>query len=157
MKPVFVAEPPARWARRPKLVIDASVVAARLFGETQGKEAEAQMRGRSLCAPGLIDYEVTNVALVKVRQRAISSDESQRILALYTELDIERFEFDMPSTLRIGESFALSACDAAYLWVAGHLRVPIATFDARLATAAKSYLSQLGAPDQNGGVNGLQR
>jgi predicted nucleic acid-binding protein len=48
------------------------------------------------------------------------------------------------SASHIGNSFELSAYDAAYLWVAGHLRAPIATFDARLAAAAKTYLAQLG-------------
>jgi plasmid stability protein len=60
------------------------------------------------------------------------------------ELDIERLDIDLPSTVRIGETFALTAHGAAYLWMAGHLRAPIVTFDARLAAAAKTYLSQLG-------------
>jgi predicted nucleic acid-binding protein len=144
---VFVAEPPARWASRPKLVVDAGIVAARIFVETDGEQAEAQMRGRKLCAPALIDYEIVNVALSKVRGRGISADDSARMLALYADLDIERFDVDLLSTLRIGESFALSAYDAAYLWVAGHLRAPVATFDRRFAAAAKSYLSQLGEKD----------
>lgn len=140
---MFVAEPPARWAGRPKLVVDASIVAARVFLEAERGKAEVQMRGRRLCAPALIDYEITNVALSKIRGRAISAHDSARILGLYAELDIERFGVDLLSTLHIGNTFELSAYDAAYLWVAGHLRAPIATFDARLAAAAKAYLAQL--------------
>ena len=105
------------------------------------------MRGRSLCAPAVIDYEVANVALTKVRARSVSSDDAARVLASYGELAIERFSVDILATVRIGEAYGLSAYDAAYLWVAGHLRVPIAAFDARLATAARSYLSQLDDPD----------
>lgn len=146
MTGIYVAEPPPRWATRPKLVVDASIVAARLFRETEGARAEAEMRGRSLCAPAVIDYEMVNVALSKVRSRAISNGDSERIMSLYTELDITRFGVDLRSTLHIGASFGLSAYDAAYLWVAGHLRAPFVTFDARLAAAAKSYLAQLGDP-----------
>ena len=147
MTSVFVAEPPARWSPRPKLVVDASVVAARVFEEAQREQAEAQMRGRSLCAPTLIDYEIINVALSKIRARGLSAADAARIVSLYANLDIERFDVDMPSTLNIGETFELSAYDAAYLWVAGHLRAPIATFDAHLAAAATAYLSQLGPLD----------
>jgi predicted nucleic acid-binding protein len=147
MGAVFVAEPPARWAVRPKLVVDASLVAASVFGEIASVHADAQMRGRSLCAPTIIDYELANVALTKIRGRRVSSDDAARVLAIYEELDIERFDVDLLSTVRIGETFALTAYDAAYLWVAGHLRVPIATLDARLAVAAKSYLSQLGTSE----------
>jgi predicted nucleic acid-binding protein len=68
-------------------------------------------------------------------------------LASYEELDIERFNVDLPATVRIAETYSLSSYDTAYLGVAGHLRAPIATFDARLAAAARSYLAPLPEPD----------
>jgi predicted nucleic acid-binding protein len=144
---VLLAEPPARWAPRPRLVVDASIVAASAFGEPAFEQADAQMRGRSLCAPAIIDYELANVALTKIRARGVSSEHAARILASYEELDIERFNVDLPATVRIGDAYSLSSYDAAYIWVAGHLRAPIATFDARLAVAARSYLAQLPEPD----------
>ena len=147
MGSVLLAEPPARWAPRPRLVVDASVVAASAFGEAAFDEADAQMRGRSLCAPAIIDCELANVALTKLRARGISSEQAARVLATYEELDIERFSVDLPATVQIGEAYSLSSYDAAYLWVAGHLRAPIATFDARLAAAARSYRAQLPEPE----------
>ena len=101
------------------------------------------MRGRALCAPSLIDYELANVALSKIRSNAVSVDDVGRALGVYATLDIERWDVDITSVIRIGEDFGLTAYDAAYLWVAGRLRAPIATFDARLAAAAVSYLKQL--------------
>ncbi len=132
---------------RPKLVVDASLIAASAFREAASEAADAQMRGRSLCAPAVIDYEIANVALTKVRARVVSSEDAARVLASYGELAIERFSVDLVATAKIGEAYALSAYDAAYLWVAGHLRAPIATFDARLASAAISYLAHLAPPD----------
>ena len=105
------------------------------------------MRGRSLCAPAIIDYELANVALTKIRRRSISTADAMRILTSYAGLEIERFDVDALSAVRIGELFGVTAYDAAYLWVAGHLRAPIATFDRRVAAAAKAYLSQLDNPD----------
>jgi predicted nucleic acid-binding protein len=37
--------------------------------------------------------------------------------------------------------YRLSAYDAAYLWLAGSLQAPLATFDAKLAGAARDYLA----------------
>lgn len=143
MRTLFVAEPPRSWAERPKLVVDASLLAATLFSEPARGQADAQVHGRALHAPSLIDYELANVALNKIRSKAVSADDAQHILDVYRQLEIERWDVDPASVIRIGEDFGLTAYDAAYLWVAGHLRAPIATFDARLAAAAATYLKQL--------------
>jgi predicted nucleic acid-binding protein len=140
---LFVAEPQQPWALRPKLVVDASLVVAAVFGEPDRDQAKAQMRGRALCAPALIDYELANVALSKIRSKAVSADDAGRALGVYGSLEIERWDVEPASVVRIGADFGLTAYDAAYLWVAGRLRVPIATFDARVAAAAASYLRQL--------------
>lgn len=140
---MFVAEPRLGWAERPRLVVDASLVVAAAFAEPERDQALAQMRGRALCAPSLIDYEIANVALSKIRYKAVSADEAQRALGAFGEFAIERWDVEAVAVVRIGEKFGLTAYDAAYLWVAGHIRAPIATFDARVAEAARSYLNQL--------------
>jgi len=143
VRTLFVAEPPLSSSRRPRLVIDANVLAAVLFAEPNRDEAEAQMRGRTLCAPALLDYELANVALNKVRGKSMSVDDAGRALAEYVTLDVERWEADPDELVRIGEEYRLSAYDAAYLWVAGRVRAPIASFDRRLAAAAAAYMKQL--------------
>jgi len=40
----------------------------------------------------------------------------------------------------LAERYSLTACDAAYLWLAAELEVPLATFDDQLAEAATKYL-----------------
>ena len=145
MRTLFVAEPPPPFSGRPKLVVDASVLAAAVFAETKRYEAEVSMHGRTLCAPTLIDYELANVALNKIRDRTVSIGDAGRALARYADLEVERWEADPGELVRIGEKFRLTAYDASYLWVAGHVRAPLATFDARLAAAAVQYLKQLPA------------
>ena len=143
MRTLFVAEPPRPWTERPKLVVDASLLAATLFSEPARGQADTQVRGRALHAPSLIDYELASVALNKIRSKAVSADDARRILGIYVQLEIERWDVDIASVIRISENFGMTAYDAAYLWVAGRLRAPIATFDARLAAAAAVYLKQL--------------
>ena len=142
MATLFVAEPPSPWAERPRLVVDASLVAAALFAEAGRDEAEAQMRGRFLCAPALIDYELANVALSKIRAKSITADEAKQALDIYGGLAIERWDVELAPVVRVGDRFGLTAYDAAYLWLAGRLRVPIATFDGRVAAAAAAFLKE---------------
>jgi predicted nucleic acid-binding protein len=47
------------------LVVDASVLAAVAFGEAKADEGAALLRGRRLVAPGLLWYEMSEVARVK--------------------------------------------------------------------------------------------
>lgn len=143
MVTLFVAEPPSQWTERPRLVVDASLLAAALFGEAGRDEAEAQMRGRSLCAPALMDYELANVALSKIRARSVSADEARQALDIYGALAIERWDVELAPVVEIGDRFGLTAYDAAYLWLAGRLRVPIATFDGRVGAAAAAFLKEL--------------
>ena len=72
-------------------------------------------------------------------------DDAGRALAVYITLGVERWDAEPAAVIRIGEEFRLTAYDSAYLWVAGRVRAPIATFDARVAAAAVLYLKQLPA------------
>ena len=57
-----------RYAKRPRVVADASVVIALLFEERQWEEAAERLRGRLISAPHLLDLEVANAALRKMRR-----------------------------------------------------------------------------------------
>jgi len=50
---------------------------------------------------------------------------------------------DLVEAFAIARRYAISAHDAAYLWLARDLRTPLATFDARLGQAARKYLGSL--------------
>ena len=43
----------------------------------------------------------------------------------------------------LAERYGSSACDAACLWLAAEMKVPLATFDKKLGLAAQSRLRQL--------------
>lgn len=141
LRRLYVAEPAAAYRTRPLMVVDASVLAASLLGEATRDEAELMMRGRRLCAPALIDYELTNVALRKLRARALSEKQFDDALANFGELDVVRHAVDATPMSQLARRYDLSAYDAAYLCLAGLLQAPLATFDRRLARAAKEHLN----------------
>lgn len=137
---LHVAEPPPAWLGRPPLVVDCSVLVAFLFQEPQRDEALRSMAGKTLHAPCLLDSEVANVAVRKVRggtSQALVEDG----LARYVEQSIELHRPDVQSQFSLALRFGLSAYDAAYLWLAGVLQAPLVTFDAKLAKAARAYLA----------------
>ena len=49
-------------------VVDASALAAMLFGESRSREVEERLRGAVMMAPALLAYELGNVCLKKITQ-----------------------------------------------------------------------------------------
>ncbi len=136
-----VAEPKAAYGHRPPLVIDASVMAAALFGEDASGEAGALLLGRALHAPHLLDQEIASVGQKKLRREGVSRDSVTAALLAYGRLAIVRHAVDAAHVVSVAERYSLTAYDAAYLCVAEQLPAPLATLDDELAAAARAYLS----------------
>ena len=90
MNSLIVAEPPSAYGERPRLVVDASVLAATLFEEDGHDVALSWMRGRMLCAPHLVDCEIANIALAKIQRKVTNVASAVEALQVYAALDIER-------------------------------------------------------------------
>ena len=94
-------------------------------------------------APFLLDSEMVSVAAKKNRaglpEAAIADG-----LAAYIGQEIEFHRPDVQAQYALALRYGVSTYDAAYLWVAGQLQAPLATFDAKLAKAARAYLAGTG-------------
>jgi predicted nucleic acid-binding protein len=141
MRRLRVAEPKTAYLSRPALVADASVIAAALFGEENCPEAEALLHARALHAPHLLDYEIAGVGIKKIRFGNHSEPAVAAALSAYGRLPIERHAVDAEVLVALAQRYGLTAYDAAYLSVAERLAAPLATFDEKLAAAARSHLS----------------
>ena len=62
------------------MVPDASVLAAVVFGEPRAEEAVGLLAGKSLVAPGLLRYEIGNIARTKA---ARAPEDAGRISAAF--------------------------------------------------------------------------
>lgn len=138
---LFLAEPPPHYLVRPPLVLDCSTLAGLIFEEDWQAQALQKIEGRSLKAPYLLEVEITSVALKKHRRGGL--DIASSGLARYVDMDIELFEVSAVDVFELAKRYQLSAYDAAYLWLAAELTCPLATFDEKLAVAAKAHLSSL--------------
>ncbi len=136
----YVAEPPAQYLVRPAMVIDCSALAGIVFQEPWQDEALQRISGRTLHAPGLLSFEITSVAVKKLRRgEAHAADGLEQAVGM----DVELHDINLQQVCELALRYQLSAYDAAYLWLAAELKAPLATFDEKLATAAQAHLSSL--------------
>lgn len=139
---LYLAEPPAMYLVRPPLVVDCSVLSAVIFQEETRDTALRLLLGKTLHAPYLLDHEIVSVALKKGRQNWPEPVIAQA-LADYTQQALELHRTSIEAQHQLAARYKLSAYDAAYLWLAAELKAPLATFDEKLANAARAHLAGL--------------
>jgi predicted nucleic acid-binding protein len=119
-------------------VVDASAVVALLFNELTQEKIVARLRGASLHAPDLLEFEVANACLKKMRS---SPDERQMLLqafSLLNALSIVLERVNLAEAIALAERTKLSLYDASYLWLARALGAELVTLDGKLARADKA-------------------
>ena len=138
---LYMAEPPATYLVRRPLVVDCSTLSGVMFQEHWHAQATGKIADRALHAPYLLDAEMANVAVKKHRQGfAQIADDG---LAQFQAMDIELHPIKAAEVVLLALRYSLSAYDASYLWLAAELKAPLATFDEKLATAARTHLASL--------------
>lgn len=120
------------------VVVDASAIAAVLFGEPAGSTIRAHLEGDTLLAPQLIDYELMNVALVKIRRGLGSELLISAMLNTVRFLDIRRLAVPVDEVSALALRTGLSGYDAAYLWLALRSNAELVTLDRQLARADRA-------------------
>jgi predicted nucleic acid-binding protein len=137
---LHVVEPPPGYLGRPPVVVDCSVLSAVLFDEPTRNEASGVLSGKAMHAPILLDSEVVSVA-AKKKKAGMAEKHVALALADYVIQDIEFHRVDVQAQYELAMRYGISTYDAAYLWVSGLLQAPLATFDAKLAKAARAHLA----------------
>jgi predicted nucleic acid-binding protein len=130
------------------LVLDASVTAAWLLPDERTPAAErayARLRAGSFVAhaPELWLWECGNILVNGVRRGRVRPND---VIGLWNLLDSvrTRVELTVPepgqvrAALALAVDHGLSIYDAAYLWLASSLALPLLTHDARLRAAAEA-------------------
>jgi predicted nucleic acid-binding protein len=119
------------------VVVDASAVAALVFGEKAAEEVAARLTGRRLAAPELLLAELANVATTKVRRKTLEPALVVKALADADSLGIELHRIPARAGLSAALQTGLTAYDAAYWLVARALSAELVTLDQALARAAR--------------------
>lgn len=120
----------------PLVVVDASAVAAVVFGEAAAERIVERLEGRQLAAPSLLPYEIISVAGRKLRRGVVSARTAVVALKTFLRLRITLLEPDSLRVLQLASRTELTAYDAAYLWLASSLSTELVTLDEKLERAA---------------------
>jgi predicted nucleic acid-binding protein len=115
------------------LVVDASAIAAVLFAEANGDTIRAHMRGESLLAPHLIDYELANICWKRIRREPKTGLGLLTMLSGLTSLNIKRVDVPATEVAALAVQTGLTAYDASYLWLAMSRDLELVTLDNQLA------------------------
>jgi predicted nucleic acid-binding protein len=117
-------------------VVDASALAALLFGEPEAEDVARRLDGARLGAPGLLDFELANVCVVKCRRHPHQREALLVAFQLRHRLAIQEIAVDHAAVLEIALATGLTAYDASYLWLARQLGAELVTLDKRLQQVA---------------------
>ncbi len=120
-------------------VVDASALAAVIFAEASDDVVAAQVRDCELVAPALLDFELVNVCISKMRRMPA---DRERLLAGYRArwtLGIETMDVDHVAVLALAQRTGLTGYDASYLHLAQTLGIELVTLDRKLAQAAETF------------------
>jgi predicted nucleic acid-binding protein len=118
------------------VVVDASALAAVLFGEPRSREVEERLRGAVMVTPTLLPYELGNTCLKKIAQDPDRRSQLLEALSYYSRMEIQEIEVPPLEVTPMVEATKLSFYDASYLWLSRSLGAPLVTLDRRLEDAA---------------------
>lgn len=116
-------------------VVDASAVAALLFGEPEAEAIAARLADARLVAPSLLRFELANVCLIKSRRHPDQQPTLMAAFRLRKRLAVKEVAVDHDSILEMVSTTGMTAYDASYLWLARKLGAELVTLDKQLAKA----------------------
>lgn len=120
----------------PVKVIDASALAAILFGEPEAEEVASRIRGFTLASPALLPFEIASVCLRKMRQHPTQRPSLLAAHKLFGRMEIAQTVVDLNEVILLAGRKKLTVYDTTYLWLAQKLRAELVTLDKTLANAA---------------------
>ncbi len=88
-----------------------------------------------LYAPSVIDFEVANAALKKIRAHPDGRANILSLHANYLAYPLEIRGIDQAACILLAHDQALSVYDASYLWLALEMKIDLVTLDAKLDKA----------------------
>jgi predicted nucleic acid-binding protein len=120
-------------------VVDASAIAALIFGEPDKPWVESEVGSAELIAPLLLSFELGNICWKKLRRFPTEADTLLAAWDAWCVSDLVATELcDPVQTIRLARIHALTFYDASYLWLAEHRNVGLISLDARLVRTARS-------------------
>ena len=120
----------------PDKVIDASALAAIAFAEPGADAVLDAIDGHRLHAPTLVVFELMNVAWKRSKKQPAAAALFLEALEVLEGIGLRFRGIDQREVVKLGLATGLTAYDAAYLWLARVLGMPLVTLDKKLGAHA---------------------
>ncbi len=120
-------------------VVDASALAALLFGEPEADAIASLLADAHLVAPPLLGFELANVCLIKSRRHPDRRAALAAAFRLRHRLDVVEVAVDHDAAVDLAAATGLTAYDASYLWLKRRLGAELVTLDRALSNADASF------------------
>ena len=117
-------------------VVDASAIAAVLFGEPSHDDVLERLDGEALIASTLLPFEVASTCVKKIREQPDARATFERAFASLDDWKISYLDVEVQTVIDVAMEAGLSWYDASYLWLARELGVELVTLDQELDRAA---------------------
>ena len=121
----------------PDKVIDASALAAIAFAEPGADAVIDEIDGHRLHAPTLVVFELMNVAWKRSKKQPAATALFLEALEVIEGIGLRFRGIDQAEVVKLGIATGLTAYDAAYLWLARVLGMPLVTLDKKLGAHTK--------------------
>ncbi len=120
----------------PEVVVDASALAAMVYGEPEAEAVAQRLAEGILVAPALLWFELENVCLKKLKHHPEDADHYLACRADAPEMGVQVRDVDHVAVVLLARETGLSTYDASYLWLARHLDAELVTLDKELREVA---------------------
>src|SRR6476469_8138653 len=119
-------------------IVDASAIAALVFGEPQKSWVEELTDNAELLAPSLLLFELGNICWKKLRRAPEQADIILAAWNAWCASALVKAEATNPTqTLVLAREHGLTFYDASYLWLAQSRAAQLVSLDARLVRTAR--------------------
>ena|SRR6185295_15064482 len=119
----------------PTKVVDASALAALLFGEPESQLVAEKLGEGSLLVPTLFRYEIANICWKKLRKYPEQREALLNAHSLLERMDIEEADVSALEVLLLADRENLTVYDTSYLWLAEKSGVDLVSLDGDLMAA----------------------
>lgn len=130
-------------ASKAAAVIDASALAAVVFGEPEADSLTLDFSVDQLIASPMLPYEFANICVKKHQRAGLSVHDVLLALRDFESLGIATEPVSSSETVAAAIRFGLSSYDAGYLWLALIKDLPLLTLDKKLAAAYSKALKEI--------------
>lgn len=132
-----------------KVVVDASVILALLLPDektdlpTEKLLKKYREKKLQLVSSSLLPYEVLNGIKSAIIKKRISREIGQKLIKSFLKLKIETRKVNFNKVFEDSLHYSLSIYDAAYATLAKKSKLPLITFDEKLAQKVKKDIKAL--------------